>query len=148
MPKDDVLRFPGGERYSPEVDAWFEARPEEFRRIAKSWFSVMRDCGDDFRELLHDGHPTACVHDVAFAYVNIFTSHVNVGFFNGATLNDPEKLLEGTGKRMRHVKLRAGSSTDSTSKTSISETPLAEKALSTLIKLAYLDAQKRNPISS
>src|SRR5438445_11598928 len=66
----------------------------------------MRDCGDDVRELLHDGHPTACVGDAAFAYVNAFKAHVNVGFFRGAEIADPEGLLEGTGKFMRHVKLR------------------------------------------
>jgi hypothetical protein len=66
----------------------------------------MRDCGADVRELLHDGHPTACVGDAAFGYVNAFRVHVNVGFFCGAMLDDPAGLLEGTGKRMRHVKLR------------------------------------------
>ena len=57
------------------------------------------------RELLHDGHPTACVADAAFAYVNAFTAHVNVGFFRGAELVDPARMLEGTGRYMRHVKL-------------------------------------------
>jgi hypothetical protein len=66
----------------------------------------MRGCGADVRELLHDGHPTACVGDAAFGYINAFTAHVNVGFFHGAMLDDPAGLLEGTGKRMRHVKLR------------------------------------------
>ncbi|MBV9242286.1 MAG: DUF1801 domain-containing protein [Acidobacteria bacterium] len=65
----------------------------------------MRNCGDDVRELLHDYHPTACVGEVAVGYVNVFTSHVNVGFFRGADLDDPTGLLEGTGKFMRHVKL-------------------------------------------
>ena len=66
----------------------------------------MRDCGDDVRELLHDGHPTACVGDAAFGYVNAFKAHVNVGLFRGVDIADPESLLEGTGKFMRHVKLR------------------------------------------
>ena len=66
----------------------------------------MRDCGADVRELLHDGHPTACVGDAAFGYVNAFSAHVNVGFFHGAMLDDPAGLLQGTGRRMRHVKLR------------------------------------------
>ena len=57
--------------------------------IAQHWFEVMRGCGDDVRELLHDGHPTACVGDAAFAYVNAFTAHVNVGFFRGAEIADP-----------------------------------------------------------
>ena len=78
----------------------------ELGTIAQRWFEVLRDCGDDVRELLHDAHPTACVADAAFAYVNAFKAHVNVGFFRAAEIADPEGLLEGTGKFMRHVKLR------------------------------------------
>jgi hypothetical protein len=85
----------------------------------------MRECGDDVRELLHDGHPTACVGDAAFGYVNAFTAHVNVGFFLGAQLADPAGLLEGTGKNMRHVKLRPG-------------TEIEREALAALIQAAYL----------
>ncbi len=77
----------------------------ELGAIAQHWFEVMRNCGDDVREVLHDGHPTACVADAAFAYVNAFKAHVNVGFFRGAEIADPDGLLEGTGKFMRHVKL-------------------------------------------
>jgi hypothetical protein len=51
------------------------------------------------------GHPTACVGDAAFAYINVFKAHVNVGFFRGTELADPKGLLDGTGKFMRHVKL-------------------------------------------
>jgi hypothetical protein len=35
-----------------------------------------------------------------------FSGHVNVGFENGATLPDPDSLLEASGKKMRHVKVR------------------------------------------
>ena len=76
--------------------------------MARRWFEVMRGCGDEVREVLHDGCPVACLGDVPFGYVNVFTAHVNVGFFQGAGLRDPEGLLEGTGKFMRHVKLRVG----------------------------------------
>jgi len=102
----------------------------ELGAIAHRWFEVMRDCGDDVRELLHDGHPTACVMDAAFAYVNAFTAHVNVGFFRGAELADPAQLLEGTGKYMRHVKLRPGSDVDAT-------------ALIKLVDAAYTDMKGR-----
>jgi hypothetical protein len=74
----------------------------------------MRNCGDDVRELLHDGHPTACIGDAAFGYVNVFTNHVNIGFFLGPELEDPQGLLEGTGKFMRHVKLKPGQAIDAT----------------------------------
>jgi hypothetical protein len=98
--------------------------------IAKRWFEVMRKCGGETRELLHDGHPTACVADAAFAYVNVFKAHVNVGFFRGAELADPKGLLEGTGKFMRHVKLRPESAFDAA-------------ALSQLVDTAYADMQER-----
>lgn len=102
----------------------------ELGAIARRWFAIMRDCGDDVRELLHDGQPTACVGDAAFAYVNAFTAHVNVGFFRGAALADPKCLLEGTGKFMRHVKLRPNN-------------PIDAKALRNLIKTAYKDMKRR-----
>lgn len=103
---DRLMRFPSAVRRDPRIDVWMSAQADGLGSIAKYWFEAMRNCGPDVRELLHDGHPTACVADVAFAYVNAFTAHVNVGFFRGAEIDDPNGLLEGTGKFMRHVKLR------------------------------------------
>ncbi len=102
----------------------------ELGAIAQRWFEAMRDCGNDVREILHDGHPTACVANAAFAYVNAFKSHVNVGFFRGAEIADPDGLLEGTGKFMRHVKLRSERDVDAT-------------ALRKLIETAYTDMKER-----
>ena len=106
------------------------ARANELGEIARRWFEVMRNCGDDVRELLHDGHPAACVDDAGFACANAFKAHVNVGFFRGAELADPDRLLEGSGKFMRHVKLRPG-------------VPVNEAALRKLIRAAYIDMQQR-----
>jgi hypothetical protein len=72
----------------------------------------MRGCGPDVLELFHDGCPVACVEDAPFAYVNAFTAHASVGFYHGASLPDPAGLLEGSGKHMRHVKLRPGDDID------------------------------------
>lgn len=41
----------------------------------------------------------------AYAYIMPQRTQVNLGFFSGSTLDDPEGLLEGTGKAMRHVKV-------------------------------------------
>src|SRR6266705_565265 len=101
-----LFRFTSPARRDPAIDAWMREHAGELGTIAQRWFDVMRGCGDDVRELLHDGHPTACVTDAAFGYVNAFTAHVNVGFFRGAELEDPMGLLIGTGKFMRHVKLQ------------------------------------------
>jgi hypothetical protein len=107
-----------------------EEHPGELGQIAKHAFGVMRACGDDVREVLHDGHPTACVADAAFAYVNAFKARVNVGFFRGAEIADPDRLLQGTGKFMRHVKLSPVHRIDPT-------------ALSRLIATAYADMKSR-----
>jgi hypothetical protein len=103
---NDIFRLSGGVRRDPAVETWLTDGPSELRSIARHWFMRMRHCGDDVRELIHDGCPVACVEDALFGYVNSFKSHVNVGFFYGATLKDPARLLEGSGKRMRHVKLK------------------------------------------
>jgi hypothetical protein len=125
-----LFRLPTSVERDPAIDAWMRGHPGELGAIARRWFEVMRGCGDDVRELLHDGHPTACVGDAAFGYVNAFTAHVNVGFFRGAEIADPKNLLEGTGKLMRHVKLGPGRDVDAA-------------ALTKLIKTAHADMQAR-----
>ena len=120
------MLFPSAVKRDPAIEDWMHKHSGALGAIAQHWFELMRTCGDDVRELLHDGHPTACVDDAAFGYVNAFTSHVNVGFFLGAELSDPSRLLEGTGKFMRHVKLRPECEVDAL-------------ALRKLIETAYLD---------
>ena len=128
--KEQLLRFNGAVERDPAIDAWMKEHPGELGAIAGYWFEVMRKCGDEVRELLHDGCPVACLGDAPFGYVNVFTSHVNVGFFHGAALPDPARLLQGSGKFMRHVKLRPATAT-----------PAA--ALTTLIERAYSDIKDR-----
>jgi len=87
-------------------DRYLAARQrDDLRPFVETWFSRMRQCGGDVRELMHDGCPTACVDDAGFVTSTRSKNHVNVGFFLGALLKDPARLLEGTGKRGRHVKL-------------------------------------------
>ena len=95
----------------------------------------MRACGEDVRELLHDGCPTACAGEAAFAYVDAFKAHVNVGFYQGASLVDPAGLLQGAGKRMRHVKIRWGE-------------PVDADAVNALIAAAYRDMRARQGLST
>jgi hypothetical protein len=127
---NQVLRFSGSVRRDPAIRGWMNAHPGELGAMARRWFDVIRACGDDVSELLHDGCPTACITDAAFAYVNAFKAHVNVGFFRGAELADPAGLLEGTGKYMRHVKLLPDRDVDAS-------------ALAALIESAYADMKRR-----
>ena len=123
------LTFNGAAREDPAVTDWFAERNGPLAALAFEWWVCMRGCGEEVLELLHDGCPVACIEDVPFAYVNAFTRHVNVGFFNGALLPDPARVLIGTGKRMRHVKLWPDMETDA-------------DALTELIRAAYRDARE------
>jgi len=127
---NDILRLSGGVKRDQAVDVWLADGPLELRAIARRWFGRMRECGDDVRELIHDGCPVACVEDAPFGYVNTFKNHVNIGFFHGAMLQDPAGLLEGSGKRMRHAKLKPGVESNGA-------------ALQALIDAAYLDIRVR-----
>ncbi|MGS5085946.1 DUF1801 domain-containing protein [Hydrogenophaga sp. A37] len=112
--------------HDPAVDAWLNGVSGELGALAQAGFQRLRECGAGVRELMHDGFATVCVQDAPFAYVGAFKAHVNIGFFHGVALPDPTGLLEGTGKRMRHVKLRPGR-------------PVDEAALDALIAAAYRD---------
>lgn len=128
--KTELLRFDGTAVHDPAIDAWFRQHEGALGDVAREWFAVMRGCGDEVREVLHDGCPVACLGDVPFGYVNVFTAHVNAGFFQGASLPDPQCLLQGSGKFMRHVKLKPESTVD-------------EAALRTLIEAAFADIKTR-----
>lgn len=128
--KTELLRFDGAVVRDPAIHAWMKDHSGDLGSIARQWFEVMRNCGDEVRELFHDGCPVVCLGDVPFAYVNVFTTHVNVGFFQGAGLADPGRLLQGSGKFMRHVKLKPGSA-------------ISDAALHALIEAAYLDIKAR-----
>ena len=128
--RTELLRLNGTLARDPAIDAWMKEHAGELGAIAQEWFELMRKCGDEVREVLHDGCPVACFGDAPFGYVNVFTSHVNVGFFQGAALPDPARLLQGNGKFMRHVKLRAGTASNGA-------------ALSRLIDAAYSDIKAR-----
>jgi hypothetical protein len=125
-----LLRFTGGVKRDPAIEFWLNAQAGALGSIARKWFVRMRGCGTDIRELMHDGCPVVCVEDAPFGYVNVFRAHANVGFFQGAELPDPMGLLEGSGKRMRHVKVKPNADLDS-------------RALGALIDAAYADIKTR-----
>jgi hypothetical protein len=127
---DELFRFPSAARRDPEVEAWFAGSVDPLRLLVAPWFERLRSLGSDVREVIHDWAPTACVGDAAFAYVAAYSKHAAIGFFQGASLPDPAGLLEGSGKRMRHIKLRWGK-------------PVDEPAIEALIAAAYADMKAR-----
>ena len=124
-----MFRLSGAGKRDPIIEEWLN-KTDAMTAVARTWFRRIRACGEDVLELMHDGHPVACIEDVPFAYVDVFKRHTNIGFFYGAHLNDPAGVLEGTGKNMRHVKLKPGREPDS-------------DALGNLIHASYLDVKIR-----
>lgn len=88
-----LFRLTGAVRRDPAIGSWLDENEAELGAIARRWFEVMRDSGDDVREVLNDDQPTVCVDDAAFGYVNVFKAHVNVGFFRSAGIADPDGPL-------------------------------------------------------
>lgn len=125
---EKLFRLSLGVRRDPAVETWFEEQPAELGTLARTWFAKARACGFDVLEMIHDGCPVACVKDVPFVNVNVAKAHVTIGFFRGALLKDPARLLQGTGKRMRHVKLKPGATFDA-------------KALALLVQQSYEDVK-------
>jgi hypothetical protein len=68
-------------------------------------FDIYPECN----ELLYHTHALTSVFSIseklsnAFCMIPIYKSHLNLGFNKGTLLNDPHKLLKGTGKLIRHV---------------------------------------------
>lgn len=127
---EKLLLFTGNDIQNITMDEWLEGKSADLRPLVVRWFNEIKKCGGDVKAIFHDGYPIGCVSDAPFAYVNAFTSHVNLGFFYGSELYDKSGMLEGTGKRMRHIKLRPGQEVN-------------EEEILSLIKDAYFDIKMR-----
>lgn len=125
-----LLRFIGKDLQDITFNDWLMEKPEELQPIAQKWFDVLKNSGQEVEGIFHDNYPIVCVDNAPFAYVNAYSAHVNLGFFYGAELPEPNGLLQGTGKRMRHVKLRPDSDYD-------------EKEILILVEIAYADILQR-----
>ena len=62
-----------------------------------------------------------------YTYVLPYDNWVNIGFYKGASLADPEGLLEGTGANMRHVKVRTVEAADQPAVRALIEEALTER---------------------
>lgn len=69
-------------------------------------------------ELLYHTHALTSVYSIseklsdAFCHIPIYSNHLNLGFNRGTLLSDPDKLLEGTGKLIRHIPIKSISDFD------------------------------------
>lgn len=89
----------------PRVEAWLAERPRTVRPIAAAARELLDEGLPKARQAIKWGYPTWVGAGNVVALAD-HGEHVNLQFYRGARLPDPSGLLEGTGKRMRHVKLR------------------------------------------
>ena len=74
--------------------------------------SFLLEMCPDSNELLYHTHALTAVYSLseklsdAFCHIPIYSHHVNLGFNKGVLLSDPQKLLEGTGKWIRHIAIK------------------------------------------
>lgn len=90
-----------------DVDAYITDQPEPLTDLLRELRRLIREEAPEAGESIKWGHPTYEAR-CNICYVSAHSEHVNLGFFRGADLDDPQRLLEGTGKSLRHVKVRPG----------------------------------------
>ncbi|MFV0383491.1 DUF1801 domain-containing protein [Paracoccus sp. (in: a-proteobacteria)] len=95
----------------PAIEKWFSELTDEQRKTAVDLRSIVLSQGAQLREEFKWGQP--CFYGNSMVcYIQKAKSHVSLGFGKGASLTDPDEVLEGNGGQMRHVKLPLGTDAD------------------------------------
>jgi hypothetical protein len=89
----------------PAVDEYVAALNERQRGIAAAFRKLVARIAPDVVESVAWGLPTYTGRS-RLCYLRGTPTHLQVGFWRGAELPDPESMLRGTGDRVRHVRLR------------------------------------------
>ncbi len=87
------------------IDQYIAKQPEDKQEVLKALRDLIKDTSPEITEAIKWGYPSfGYKKDVC--YLATQKNHVNFGFYEGGLLSDPQKLLEGTGAKMRHIKIR------------------------------------------
>jgi len=93
--------------FSAQIDASLRKKSPELQEVAQRLRALVRKIVPGVKESINPWRmPTLEFHG-PMCYFSVGKNHVTFGFLRGTWLDDPEKLLEGTGKNLRHVKLRS-----------------------------------------
>ncbi len=95
-----------------KVENWFDALPDAQRDILRELQLLVRSQDNSFKEEIKWGQPCYSLNKLV-CYLQKSKTHVTLGFQQGAHLNDPEELLEGQGKNMRHIKIKSSENLNS-----------------------------------
>lgn len=88
-----------------DFDAFFASTPDAWKPVAMELRKLVRKLAPNLVEAMKYGMPSYVKDRHTVVYIMPASDHVNLGFYDGVDLDDPKNLLEGTGKRLRHVKV-------------------------------------------
>ncbi len=88
-----------------EVDAWVNRLRNPQRQLVDDLRRLIRDAAPELQETMKWGQPCYVAGRENVAYLAPIADRVNFGFFRGADLRDPQHHLDGTGKKLRHVRV-------------------------------------------
>src|SRR5690554_37311 len=88
-----------------QVTGYINQASDEQRRIMETVRDLLHDSIKGIKEEIKWSRPVFN-NGTDLVYFKTAKSYVTVGFFNYNKLSDPDSLLEGTGKDMRHIKIR------------------------------------------
>ena len=91
---------------SKNVDSCISEHDPALRQIAEALRNIILGADPELKESVKWGNPSYAKKG-NICYLAATERYVNLGFFNATSLSDPQGRLEGTGKKMRHIKVRA-----------------------------------------
>lgn len=93
----------------PDFLFLLQLKENPLMQLFKDLREMILELHPDSNELLYHTHALTSVFSVsdkladAFCMIPIYTNHLNLGFNKGTLINDPHKLLTGTGNLIRHI---------------------------------------------
>jgi hypothetical protein len=99
-PPKELIRFLT--RFDPAIrELGLDARDLVLRTLAPSNESIL----DAYALAMNYGFSARMKDQVL--YIGVYTRHINFGFYRGAQMDDPQGILEGSGKQLRHIKIKS-----------------------------------------
>lgn len=88
--------------FAPEIEAFAQALRDELKSTMRPAFELAGSSAQSF----NIGYGFTTTSWDCFCAIIVYRKHINISLPSGATLSDPEKLLHGTGSRVRHIKVK------------------------------------------
>lgn len=95
----------------PDFERLLRGYDEQLVALYKELRNQLLELAPHCNELLYNSHALTIAFSLsgklkdAFCHLPIYQNHINLGFNQGASLQDKQGVLQGTGKAIRHIKM-------------------------------------------